>query len=63
MFPGSPDGVQTLLTAGAAEGAVFLTKRSVQTRLQKLHSAHKGLALLQGRQGAEFGLLDTDAKS
>lgn len=63
LWPDSPDGVQVLQAAGAAEGAVALTKHSVQTRLQKLHSAHKGLALLRGRHSLEFDLLDTDAQS
>lgn len=63
LWPDSPDGVQMLQAAGAAEGAVPLTKRSVQARLQKLHSAHKGLALLRGRHSLEFGLLNTDAQS
>lgn len=49
IIPDSPDGVQMLQTARATEGTVFLTKHSVQTRLQKLHSAHKGLTLLLGR--------------
>lgn len=49
ILPDSPDGVQMLQTGRAAEGTVSLTKHSIQTRLQKLHSAHKGLALLHGR--------------
>lgn len=52
-----------LQTAGAAEGSVFLTEHSIQTRLQELHPVHKGLALLQGRHSQEFGLLDTDTES
>lgn len=61
-LPDSPNGIQMLQTAGATESSVFLTESSVQTRLQELHSAHKGLTLSQGRHIQKLCLLDTDTK-
>ena len=52
-----------LQTAGAAEGGVFLAEGSIQTRLQKLHPAHKRLALLHRRHGQQFGLLGTHTQN
>lgn len=63
ILPHSPDGVQLVQTAGAAEGSVLLTERSVQTRLQEFHPAHEGLTLLLGRHCQQFGLFDTHTKS
>lgn len=52
-----------LQTGGAAEGAVLLTERSVQTRLQELHSAQERLALLQAAHREELGLLGANPQS
>lgn len=59
FFSGSPDGAQLPQTPGAAEGAVLPGEGPLQARLQKLCPADEGLALLQGRQRQEPGLLHT----